>query len=306
MRVSRRFATILAISAALGLAGCTSQVSTGYSVPDLPKNFSLNKLVLPLDSFQLSDSEFARMDKNWAVLMTECAATYGAAIAYGSDYTRDPDEKTLLWGGPFGTMSEKQASKFGYHAKPGGPNQPTSGFYLKNPDSLFIQSEDAPLDDLISYGRPKQKSDPAYSLPLPVNKAGEPLPMGGCWNLVQSQIGAPLVSDLLLRRDLIELSFNDSRTQEAIKNWSSCMKTAGYSFKSPINAESTAGLLSSTEVSLAVRDVSCTKSSNWTRVFYAILIDYQNQAIAKQPQFLHGVLQSQKRVSKQIDALVTK
>ncbi len=306
LRVSRRLGIVLALLAVLGLVGCTSQESKNFSVPALPKDFSLSKMILPLDSFRLSDSELVRMDTDWAELMTRCAARYGATIAYVSDYARDPDSKTLLWGGPFGTISRKQASRFGYHASPGGPYQPAPGFYLKNPDNIVIASGQSPLDELVSYGRPKQKSDPAYSLPLPVDSGGHALPEGGCWSIVQSQINSPLVSDLELRRNLIELSFNDSRTQNAIKNWSSCMRSAGYAYSRPMDAAATAGFLNAAEVSLAVTDVDCTKSSNWASVFYAILIAYQKQAIAKEPQFLQSVLHSQQRVFKTLDALVAK
>jgi hypothetical protein len=293
-------ATVLAVV----LTGCTGDQAPDYKTPKLPSNFSLANVVLPLDSYQLSDSELTRMGKEWSTLMTRCAATFGETINYSSDYTRPADD-TSLWGGPFGTLSKKQASQFGYHAPPGAPAQPAAGIYLKTPDNIFVANTDAsPLDQLISYGKPKSKDDPAYSLPLPTDTSGSQLPPKGCLGMVQDQIGAPLVSDLSLRNKLISLSFDDSRTQKAITEWSTCMKSHGFTFGRPQDAEATAGRLNAAETAQAEVDVDCTQRSKWSTTYYAILIDYQKQAEKNQGSFLRSVLDSQKRVLKRLDDLV--
>lgn len=306
MRKSRAWCAAIGAAVLIGIVGCSPAQPAKLSVPSPTKSANLSNLVLPLDAYQLSDAELARMDSEWSELMTRCAATYGAKLSYASDYTRDPNDKTLLWGGDFGTLSAKQASQFGYHAPPEGRFQPAAGFYIKNPDNIVLLGEGGPLETLISYGRSSQKSDPSASLPLPTNSSGQELPAGGCMGVVKKQIGTSLVSDADLRRDLIEAAFNDPRTQAAVAKWSKCMRESGYSFKRPMDAPASVGFLSAGELKLAVTDVGCTKSSNWAGVFYTLLIPYQEQAIAKDPQFVQSVLDSQKKVLKSLDALVAK
>lgn len=288
----------------IGLVGCSAAQPASLSVPSPTKSANLSNLVLPLEAYQLSDAELARMDSEWAQLMTRCAATYGATLSYASDYTRDPNDKTLRWGGSFGTLSEKQASEFGYHAPPNGLFQPAAGFYLKNPDNIVLLGEGSPLDTLISYGRSSQKNDPSASIPLPIDTEGRELPPGGCMGAVRKQIGTSLVSDSDLRRDLTEAAFNDPRTQSAVADWSKCMRESGYSFKRPMDAPASVGILSPGELKLAVTDVGCTQSSNWAGVFYTLLIPYQEEAIAKNSQLVQSVLDSQKKVLERLDALV--
>lgn len=306
MRTLRARSSAIGAVVLLGLVGCSAAQPAKLSVPSPTKSANLSNLVLPLDAYRLSDAELARMDSEWAELMTRCAATYGAELSYASDYTRDPNDKTLLWGGDFGTLPESQASQFGYHAPPEGQFQPAAGFYIKNPDNIVLLGEGGPLETLISYGRSSQKSDPTASIPLPSDGGGRELPTGGCMGDVKKQIGTSLVSDSDLRRDLIEAAFNDPRTQAAVAKWSSCMRESGYSFTRPMDAPASVGFLSPGELTLAVTDVGCTRSSDWAGVFYTLLIPYQEEAIAKDPQLVQSVLDSQKKVLKRLDALVAR
>lgn len=307
-------AASVAVAVAVGLSACSAsstKADGGYAVPALPKSFDVNNFTLPFDSYQLTYDQLVRLDTDLDTMMSRCAADYGATLTYYSDYADDPSDKSLMWGGRFGTLTKQQASRYGYQAMPTGPTQRAGGFYPNDPDSAGAAGGTGTIQgdaeqELISYGRGTSKLDATHSLPLPLSKTtGKPLPKGGCHAIVGSEMGGPLVSDTNLLLKMQDLSLNDSRTQAAVKKWSACMTAAGYGgYTQPQQPSEVYGILNTAEISLAVADVDCTTSSRWSTVYYEVLTGYEKEAVTKNAQLLQSVLASQKRALAKLEKLV--
>ena len=200
-------ATIAFLAAVL--CGCSSpNGSTAWAKPTLKSIpvFSEDSS-LPFDAYRLSDSELTRMQSEEGQLLAKCDALYGIDVDFGGDYLRPSDESLNMWGGPFGTMSVRQASAFGYHAEPNGPWAHVGGFYLRDPSNVQPeQNADDKLANLVTFGPTANDSSN-----LPVDPKGKPIPKGGCTRLVETKIGGPLVSMIQITADLINLSLKDSR-----------------------------------------------------------------------------------------------
>lgn len=287
------------------LSGCTATPSADeWTTPTVTGDFTFAEgQSLPFDAFHLSKPELQRMQAKQAQLLTACAATYGATVTYGGDYIRPIDDSRSMWGGWFGTMTPEQASTWGYHAGPDDPWAPVGGFYL--PTASNVQPNQSPDDALaqaVTWG-----VGPDGSGQAPIDTTGEPLPTGGCYAVVEAEIGGELLSDVRIASDVFGLAMSDPRVKEATADWSSCMSAVGYDFADIWGAAESynVSLLTPEEIEVAIADVACTRSSNWSNLFYEILIGYQQQALAKQAEYMQKVLASEKFRLERLDSLVS-
>jgi hypothetical protein len=287
------------------LSGCTAAPSRDeWTTPTVSDDFTfIEGQSLPFDAFHLSEPELQRMQAKQAQLLTACAAKYGATVTFGGDYIRPTDDSRSMWGGRFGTMSAEHASTLGYHAGPDDPWAPVGGFYLPTASNVQPnQSADEALAQVVTGG-----AQPDGSGPAPIDATGEPLPPGGCYAVVEAEIGAELHTELGILSDLFGLTLNDPRVKEAMADWSSCMGAAGYDFtdiQGPVE-KFNLSMLSPEETEVAIADVKCTRSSNWSNLFYEILTSYQQQALAKQRGDMPEVLASEKFRLERLDSLVS-
>ena len=115
---------------------------------------------------------------------------------------------------------------------------------------------------------------------------GDKLPQGGCigeadWTLGGAQPPAP--ADVL---DVYKSAESDSRVQDAWKSWSTCMKDAGYDYKSPWepNNAKWPEQVSQKEIDTAVDDVKCRQSTNLVGTWMAVEAAYQRKALQNDPE----------------------
>lgn len=266
------------------LTGCSGGAGGGsglWSRPELPDPLPdvTPSTALPFDSFKLSSSERALMQERTVALLTSCAAIYGVPVAFSGDYLRPADESRAQWGGLFGTESVEQAQEYGYHPAPTGDWAFVGGHYVKDPTNLRVQpstessEEERGLEEAVVYG-----PEDATIYPELVG-----LPEGGCWKEVEDRIDAPLVSFVDYEALLINMTVADDRFTAAQAEWSLCMTRAGYDFTSVDEPVASFALaeLSTEEVQTAIADATCSQSTGWARIFYAILAGYQDQAIER-------------------------
>jgi len=288
------YARSLVVATAL-VAVMTACSSTGSSEewiePELPASvpeFS-DSSSLPFDAYHLSDADLEHLQVATAQLIKDCSARYGVETAFKGDYLRPANASTLMWGGRFGTLTLDHAARYGYHAAPGESWAPVGGFYIKDPSNLTPNATE-PAEQVVFFG---PETNPAVE--PPIDPSGQPVPAGGCMQLVQSRIDADLISDAYLTSDLINLSLEHKAVKEAVARWSDCMAAAGYDFDliQDGSEKFTGQPVSTEEIETASDDVTCTRSSGWADTFYTILGAYESQAIDRRPQDLEAVLSSQ-------------
>lgn len=266
------------------LGGCaTSTQAVGWTLPDVPKDLPAAPatLALPFDSYTLSNAELGRMQAEQVRMLASCAAGKGLDIAFGGDYIRPEDNTYLNWGGRLGTMDLAHAAEFGYHPSADGTWSPIGGFYIRDPGNIQPAGTADPNALKILYG---------VDAPGAESTSG-----GGCYAEVEREIGVTLIPIFDVESDLINLSLEHPSVRAANKAWIRCMSSMGYEYKSVQGpAEGfTMAALSVAETKVAVADVGCIASSNWSQIFHFVLTDYQDQAIAKDKQRFDSALSAQ-------------
>jgi hypothetical protein len=248
---------------------------------------------LPFREYELSTVDRARMQEGQARLLQRCMAQRGFTVKIGGDYLvadmRVPGiADPFMWGGPFGTMPLEHAKRFGYKPEPDGAFVKGPGFYHGSPVNLFLSSElkvgGDPAAERAYYGSaddgPTEDADSET----------------GCSREVESAIGVPWVDTIDLEADLGKLAREHPKVEATTRDWVECMSRRGYQFKHVWEASQEFLLppVSSRQIKVAVDDVECTSESGWPNYYYAVLADYEEQAIKKDPSLLESALAAEK------------
>lgn len=289
------------------LSGCTSSApADGWSRPEVPDavpRFTAASS-LPFDAYQLGRTEREQLQLGTAALIAECASDYGVTVTMAGDYIKqesgDPQLPIVFqWGGRLGTLTEAQASTYGYSAPPDAPWHNGNGIYLSMPSNLFLVPPADPIEtgrvNGVVYGAEQAVvpgDGPGTKLSdeqMPRDDAGEIPPEGGCVRSVDEAIGVSLVDLSDIESDVYGLTFSDDRVSKVVSEWAACMSGAGFTYTRVDDAASSnSGLVTPEAVDVAVADVRCTEKSRWPDIFYYVLADYQRQAIGRQPELFQS------------------
>lgn len=295
-----RLALPVAVAAILSMLGCAPTSSPpadteGWVVPEVADDPPPvdPALVLPAESYRLSDEQRAIMGEAQERLLEACALEFGVEMQFIGNYVRKPDNPTYYWGGLWGTMTEDHAQEYGYLATPTGPWKTSSGFTTHPPDIFYAYTsqEVDPRNDLlqaVAQGPEIQELVPREDrIELPRDGNGAEIPPGGCVAIVEREIGAPFdssIDDDLFSLKMLALAQN--RVARAESEWVTCMKRAtGEDFPTVSEAWPNGG-----RPETAVADVRCTQESRWPDFFYPVYEDYERQMIAKEPERFEAAL----------------
>jgi hypothetical protein len=139
--------------------------------------------------------------------------------------------------------------------------------------------------------------DTAAGSTNPTNKPstyrGIPIPPGGCLAEAHQELAARgiLINDSNTASAINDrgyaLSKNDYRVQSAVRQWSTCMKTRGYSYRTPDDAMSdprwslNSSKPSGIEIAVATADATCKESSNLVGIWYTVESAYEDELISR-------------------------
>jgi hypothetical protein len=291
------FALILSSSVLAACQDGGTEEPKAYRTPEVGSVRVVDASVrLPFRGYELSTADRTRMQEGQARLLQRCMAKRGFTVQIGGDYLVATRSVTgiadpFMWGGPFGTMPLEHAERFGYKPEPDGAFVKGPGFYLGNPVNLFLSSELKvgvdPAAERAYYGTSYDPEDGSA-------EGGDP--ETGCSRKVESAIGVPLVNTIDLEADLGNLTREHQKVEAATRDWVECMGRRGYQFKHFWEASQEFLLppVSKRQIKVAVDDVECTSESGWPNYYYAVLADYERQAIKKDPGLLEAGLASEK------------
>ncbi|MBS2547439.1 hypothetical protein KGQ19_11205 [Catenulispora sp. NL8] len=174
--------------------------------------------------------------------------------------------------GRYGPVSDEEASQ-GYHFMVSLVDSRNKGFQFGS-DQL-PQRTPALLKALTGSEQPNPKTPP-----------------GGCEAEASTQLwGSPAGQDLKgedqiaqqIKADSFAQSQSDSRVVTAFAQWSACMKSAGYSYKTPNDAQNDARWseksASAEEISTARKDVACKKATGLPGTWLAVENEIERKAI---------------------------
>jgi hypothetical protein len=119
--------------------------------------------------------------------------------------------------------------------------------------------------------------------------SGQEVPAGGCSGEASRKLSGnrPEVDRSFaekLANQAYKSAESDSRMTAAVKSWSVCMGTRGYTYKSPWGPNDqewpkTSGAVSPVELSTAIADLECRRSVRLVDLWYALEVAYQNRLI---------------------------
>jgi hypothetical protein len=225
----------------------------------------------PIDSYKVSPTSENLVLSAEYQSMKSCMARYGIDFAApASDWsvpTVNHDYDRL-----FGVLDLAEAQNWGYHTG----------------ETLLPDGEAAPQ---ATPAADPNAGTPNYltvamgsSTPATVN--GLKVPSGGCIGQARAQVGDTGAAETLYENAVnygLDQSNADPRVVAAFASWSTCMKAAGFSYATPMEAiddpKWATTTPSATEVAVATSDVQCKVSTNLTGLRVAVASAWQEKYI---------------------------
>jgi hypothetical protein len=238
-------------------AGCTqpgpAPASPAAATPVLLRSADLR---LPLDDYQPSVADSHRLIRAQRALLTACMRELGLDFSVPEPAPSGPrswNERR------YGLTDPAQAAHGYWAADRTGTPQTAAAVRRRTAAATAVEG------DAIT-GRGVQV----------VN--GRPVPPGGCADEARRRLtaGDPPTADLDLPARLAGESYHasqqDPRVRAVIRQWSSCMRTAGYTYPRPLDPAGDPRFqhaLSPAEIATAKADVACKQRTNLVGVWFA-------------------------------------
>ncbi|WP_157530267.1 hypothetical protein [Microtetraspora niveoalba] len=242
-------------------------------------------LALPLDAYQLTHEDQARVQRARFALIRDCMRRFRIDFRGPSTepvtYPRNASYIDLL--------DRDQVEKYGYAAPPGQAEEAAAA-------QTGIRTGYSVTDEQFFVLEGKVK-----------RYRGTPVPPGGCFAeadgvLNQGAKGVPPAESarkfnddemLTFSYDAADLAWKDPRVRAAERSWSACMKEAGFDYATPADAmgdrrwavtaaddhiEKPRG--TRVEIETAVADAGCRLDTGYYGVRRAVYTDHHNRVIA--------------------------
>ncbi|WP_344659611.1 hypothetical protein [Catenulispora subtropica] len=283
-KLCRRVLAGCAVLAVVPAAGCSAK-STPPGPPAigaLPVVAGPADIVLPLDDYLETDTQYATSVHALLSLTAQCMSRYGFTAS--TDFGRLPTWRDH--GNLFGLVDDADTRRAGY--KWFQPREITVGDTAK--DAAPPRS---PEERAVAVG-----SVPAY--------AGKTVPKGGCdqeaaEKLATGEPGAGVNDAFVqnLENDAYQQTEADPRVLAAFKDWSACMAASGYQYSVPKDANNAAfAMPEADQMTMAAVDLKCRQKANLVPLQLAVDRAYQQRLIEKNAQALNDM---RKAISVQAD-----
>ncbi|MEV4113155.1 hypothetical protein [Nonomuraea sp. NPDC049695] len=283
--VRRRNRSITAVAAlsicAIAAGGTYAYASTTAAAgpaksADIPQLKSIQDVAFPLDAYEVSPTDMARLTNAMRSSLSDCMGRFG--------FTDYPKEKLKAQTRPFPKdrqylfIDPAKVAEYGYA---GGPMAEISDKALNSESSAKAAAKPSPEEVSVYLGKGQQ----VYR--------GAQVPEGGCLGEARRAVlnGAGTEDEWVvtqLRGQASEQAEKDARVVGATQRWSACMARSGYSYKDPGAAwedprwsdRRNGGPLTSEEKAVATADMNCKLETNYLGARYVADKDAQNTLIA--------------------------
>ncbi|GGN33127.1 hypothetical protein FHR83_001690 [Actinoplanes campanulatus] len=276
--MKRVLAAAMVAAGVLATAGCSGDrdgrdgsPASAASLPPptvtaTPSVSNLNDVKLPLDRYTTTIDQLIDLDYASKAVAADCMKRFGITWKFGerAELNALRDRTNRL-----GLIDEAVAKRAGYHDDP-----ERAGDYTQTDRDRTTLSDDQAI---VLLGA------------TPGEKAPDGVPEGGClgeghrkiaWNLDEDAWLEDLTNEAAAR------TFADDRALKVAAAWSACMKTSGYRYAKPDDANNDArwwkddkGAASRAEISTAVADVRCKRKVGYLDQMTSILSAYQQQIV---------------------------
>ncbi|PKV84341.1 hypothetical protein [Streptomyces sp. TLI_146] len=277
--------------------------SAANRATNVPKSAAPGKVSaafqLPLTAYRPTGAEYTRIEEAKADLTRQCMEGLGftgfqpAPVQSlgpgrdGADAMEDLDDLR------YGTYDSTQAANNGYKPE-----------FVVNRTNAFVDHpappDRSPDEWLALTGTKKERSDaPQSGLAAPRLKSGATVPYGGCiyQSLQKVTGGKPVIADLVinLSGQSFKSSLEDRRVKGAFADWSSCMKSKGYSYTDPMKANDdpkfSAKNATAAEIETAKADVACKNKVDLIKTWNSVDVEIQKRLIQEHSAELYQIKQ---------------
>jgi hypothetical protein len=260
----------------LGAVGCFSgRVDAAPARPEVtatPRVLDPAGLRLPLEEYQFSDAQWARVTSAQQILATACMRRFGLRYDPVENAGRSP-------------VRSRTDRRYGL----ADPGQARAHGYQLPADSTGPVSRPALSDDQVTVLEGRSVGHGPERSPAPVRHRGKPVPEGGCMGEARRALvrdGAVGEAEAVRRIDTASVlrAMEDPRVRSAFDRWSACMEKRGHAYDDPwqaINDKAFRGPgVTPREIATAVADVACKRETNLVGVWYAVDAAYQRRMLA--------------------------
>ena len=276
-------AVVLALVGTISLASCTGETSKPASsaralaAGDASREPALgpvsvlanaDQIALPLDYYRATTQQRVALRTAYVMILHDCLARFGfihkiPVVKISPDYGRR-----------YGITNETEAANYGYNPPP----EVDGGKEAESATSTKQSSAESTVLNGVGV-----KS---------VN--GKEVPQGGCYGEAYGKFGLKRGSSSLTEAGILVEDLNaqavqstraDTRIAAVWAKWSACMKEAGYSYRTPWDANNDPSFDGSSatarERATATKDVECKKKYNVAGISFAVETAYQKAYIEK-------------------------
>jgi hypothetical protein len=264
-----RHTTVIAMCSllAVGCAGSTGNANTSQPVPEtgkVPVITTAEQIWLPLDEFTLTAEENQLVSRAFQRLVSRCADRFGVTVTIPP-----PQNPTSLEMNArrYGIVEDTYVDRLGYALE--GMDEQDDGTEKGGWDP-------GPREDMVLRGVVPDGTTP------PVDARGQSLPAGGCIGEAERALGGlPPADPAGPSMESFGAAEQDPRVQEAFADWSTCMAAAGYTYKTPWEANDAnwPDPTGAKEIGTARQDLTCRRQTNLVGTWLAVETAYQERTI---------------------------
>lgn len=280
----RQTVTAGVVALVLATTACSGEAPRGEPAlgPTVPVR-SPADLVLPLDRYEPTAEQQRVQAQAHRLLVRECARRFGFEVPAVS-----PAETTAPIGHErlYGIITIEDATRFGYRP----PVDVLTRQAAKSAKAEASARPDGwqPSDEefVAVRGVDRYTGEPRTGTAI----KGVPVPRGGCAGEAGRQLDRDVPTSAVPLADLpgkLALEAHrsaeaDSRVRSGFAAWASCMKRAGYTYRSPWepNDRSWGERITAEEKATAKADVQCRRETGLLDVWLAVEKAYQDRLIA--------------------------
>lgn len=255
----------------------SSTVDKANWPPATPRSGLAKGLSLPLEDYMQTYQDTVTLDNAARHLQKTCMADYGLSITLPpAGSTPPPNDNDANIERRYGITDRATAEKYGY----GLPDA------LQHQQGATLPRMSLAETDVFSGHTSLDLHDPNRAS-APSAYRGKKIHKNGCAGWADDELGTRSL-DFSLVSELDGQSLTQSQqtpaVQDAIKAWSTCMSSKGYTVDTPYNADKivthTDGTPSRDEIDVALADIDCKKSTDLVKIWFDADSAIQKQQIA--------------------------
>ncbi|WP_181787110.1 hypothetical protein [Streptomyces phytophilus] len=229
-------------------------------------------LKLPVEAYLQTYPEQVTIQQANNTLQRDCMGRFGFDFAPPAPGSHPPGEyNSANMKRRYGITDLGEARQHGYQ-----PPEPVEEWTPYEPEGEVANYV---FDLTVSEGQ---------SAPTGQDYQGMDIPEGGCRgesDRIIGEFGDELASKINV--DTFQRLKQDPRAIQVNQEWAACMQTRGYSFTSPLEAidqafSAPADGAAQDEISQAVADVECKKSTDLVNVYFSVETEMQEEEIGRQ------------------------